>query len=123
MSDRVSRCAADPAHGCFPLSWTLSPQTLHLAPAWLTWYYQQSYTTQHDWFMLPPSGDLYSYPGAMPEDVQAQFVANTELDCQVRSPSYPSVCLPCAPFLSHAASAAPPPFPPPAASPSLLLCS
>lgn len=29
---------------------------------------------------MPPSGDLYSYPGQMPDDTQQAFVANTEHD-------------------------------------------
>ena len=80
MTDRVSKCAADPANGCFPLTWTLSPRTLHLAPDWLRWYYDKSVMTGADYFTLPPSGDLYAYPGMMPADMQASFVADTERD-------------------------------------------
>jgi hypothetical protein len=80
MRSRVSKCAAEPASGCFPLTWTLSPHLLHLAPDWLWWYYNQSITTGADFFVLPPSGDTYSYPGMMPAEMQASFVANTERD-------------------------------------------
>ena len=80
MTERVSKCAADPASGCFPLTWTLSPRTLHLAPDWPRWYYNKSVATGADYFTLPPSGDLYAYPGMMPADMQAHFVANTERD-------------------------------------------
>ena len=83
MTDRVSKCASDPANGCFPLTWTLSPRTLHLAPDWLRWYYNKSSTTGADYFTLPPSGDLYAYPGMMPADMQASFVANTERDASL----------------------------------------
>ena len=61
--DRVQRCDADPSYkGCFPLLWSVSPQLIHLAPDWLRWYYAQAQRTTHEYFVLPPSGDLYSYP-------------------------------------------------------------
>ena len=60
--DRVQRCQADPSYkGCFPLLWSASPQLLHLAPDWLRWYYEQARLTKRDYFVLPPSGDLYRY--------------------------------------------------------------
>ena len=37
--------------------------------------------------MLPPSGDLYSYPSEMPDDIQANYVSNTERDCHLLSTS------------------------------------
>lgn len=81
MKKRVDNCAADPTYrGCFPLSWSFSPHARHLFPELQDWFYEQSYMTGHDYFMLPPSGDLYSYPGEMPADVQASFVENTEND-------------------------------------------
>ncbi len=84
MIDRVSRCQADPSYlGCFPLSWSISPHPRFLAPDWLSWYYNQSYLTGNDFFILPPSGDLYSYPSEMPADVQASYVTNTERDCEL----------------------------------------
>jgi len=87
MQDRVRKCAADPAKGCFPLAWTLSPQTLHLSPDWFRWYANQSATTGRDYFVLPPSGDLYAYPGMMPADMQANFVASTERDAKIMDTS------------------------------------
>eukprot|EP00854_Cymbomonas_tetramitiformis_P005561 gene5561-6746_t len=45
------------------------------------WYYNNSYASKHDYFVLPPSGDLYAYPAMMPEDMQANFMSNTERDC------------------------------------------
>jgi hypothetical protein len=65
----------------------MSPQLLHLSPEWLHWYYNQSCSTGFDYFVLPPSGDLYSYPGEMPVDVQANFVKNTEQDCMLMNSS------------------------------------
>ena len=87
MVQRVSRCADDPINGCFPLAWTLSPQTLHLAPDWLRWYYNRSKLTGRDYFVLPPSGDTYAYPGMMPSGMQASFVANTERDAAMMDSS------------------------------------
>ena len=88
--DRVHRCTAKPSasyHDCFPLLWSLSPQLQHLAPDWLRWYYNQARLTTHDYFVLPPSGALYSYPGQMQPHDQARFVANTERDCFVMNTS------------------------------------
>lgn len=65
---------------CFPLTWTISPHALHLAPDWIEWFYEQSYQTKHDYFMLPPTGDLYSYPSEMPQDVLTNYIKNTEYD-------------------------------------------
>ena len=90
MLERVSRCANKTAPrdlACFPLTWTMSPQTLHLAPAWLEWYFAQAHRTQRDYFVLPPSGDTYAYPGLMPADAQAAFVAATERDCELLNTS------------------------------------
>ena len=86
MLHRVQRCHADP-EGCFPLVWSLSPNLRFLAPDWMRWYYDHAQNTTHDHFVLPPSGDLYSYPGEMPPDVQAQYVANTERDGQLMNTS------------------------------------
>ena len=88
MQKRVDYCDADSSYfGCFPLTWSISPHITHLAPDWLMWYYNKSYLTGNDFFMLPPSGDLYSYPATMPSDVQDNFVSNTEADCVILSTS------------------------------------
>eukprot|EP00048_Salpingoeca_helianthica_P016702 m.233717 g.233717 ORF g.233717 m.233717 type:complete len:552 (-) comp19281_c0_seq1:156-1811(-) len=74
MQERARRCAP-PAAPCFPLTWTLSPNLLKFAPAIMRWYYNVSSTTGgRDWFIMPPSGTLYSYPGQMPSAVQGQYV-------------------------------------------------
>ena len=90
MLERVSRCANGTAPrdlACFPLTWTISPQALHLAPAWLEWYFAQAHRTQRDYFVLPPSGTTYAYPGLMRADAQAAFVAATERDCELLNAS------------------------------------
>jgi len=88
MRDRVSRCAKDKSkNGCFPLSWTISPHLLYLAPDWAKWYYNQSYLTKHDYFVLPPSGHTYAYPGLMRSEDQESFVKLTENDARLYNTS------------------------------------
>jgi hypothetical protein len=86
MKQRVSMCKANP-ESCFPLAWSMSPALLHLAPDWLEWYYEQAQTTKNDWFVLPPSGDTYSYPGEMSRENQQQFVNHTEQDAYLMNTS------------------------------------
>ena len=87
MRDRTARCAAgggaSNVSACFPLLWSLSPATLHLAPDWTRWYFNTSYKTRADWFVLPPSGDTYSYPSQQSAADQATFVSRTEEDCRL----------------------------------------
>jgi len=64
----------------FPVVWTMSPKLLVDAPEWITWYYDMARQTGQDFFILPPSGDLYAYPGQMSGDVQKNFVNSTERD-------------------------------------------
>eukprot|EP00039_Didymoeca_costata_P006727 m.92814 g.92814 ORF g.92814 m.92814 type:complete len:559 (-) comp13366_c0_seq1:1451-3127(-) len=81
MKTRVSRCTASNGTRCFPLSWTISPKLYDVAPPMLQWYIDQTKRTMADYFILPPSGDLYSYPSMMKDEDQAKFVAHTERDC------------------------------------------
>lgn len=85
LEQRVNNCRE--GKGCFPLLWTLSPQILHLSPDMARWYFNQSYLTKHDYFVLPPSGDLYSYPGMMSVKDQSSFVTNTERDSRLLNTS------------------------------------
>jgi hypothetical protein len=80
IKERVAWCETNE---CFPLSWTLSPHLLYVAPDIMEWYYKQALVTGADSFVLPPSGHLYSYPGSMPDAVQAEFVELTERDAQL----------------------------------------
>ena len=65
MLERIQECEEN-GPGCdFPLSWSISPHLLYLAPDWLHWYYQLANQTGHDVFVLPPSGHLYAYPGKL----------------------------------------------------------
>lgn len=88
MQQRVAACGTTQTKGtCFPLVWSLSPAALYLMPDVMKWYYQQSYMTRTDWFVLPPSGHLYSYPGEMQTADQAAFVAATEHDAWLMNTS------------------------------------
>jgi len=81
MQQRSAKCNADPSYlGCFPLLWSISAHPCQIAPGILQWYYKQSYLNKYDYFVLPPSGDLYSYPSEMPESDQINYVKNTEMD-------------------------------------------
>lgn len=88
MRQRVEYCAADSSSsGCFPLVWTMSPKVKDIAPDWLTWYFNQSHATGSDYFMLPPSGYSYAYPGEMSSEAQHEFVAATEQAAAILSTS------------------------------------
>ena len=65
---------------CFPLVWTLAPHLVHMAPDWLLWFYRAAQTTGHDHFVLPPGGDMYSYPAMMRPGDQASLVRRNERD-------------------------------------------
>jgi hypothetical protein len=91
MQDRVNRCkaAGGPSNktGCFPLLWSLNPHLTRIAPDWMRWYYNIAKTSGADWFVLPPSGDTYSYPSQQQKGDQATFVARTEEDCRLMNTS------------------------------------
>ncbi|HND30286.1 MAG TPA: hypothetical protein PLA94_09815, partial [Myxococcota bacterium] len=75
LQQRLERCGSG---GCPPLSWTISPHLSDMAPDVLEWYAKSAHATGSDYFILPPSGYQYAYPGRMPADVQARFVTGTE---------------------------------------------
>ena len=69
---------------CPPLTWSISPHLPDIAPDVLEWYYEMAHKTGKDYFMLPPSGHLYSYPSSLEESVmQDRFVAATEADARL----------------------------------------
>ena len=89
---RVAACGggaagAAGAAACYPLSWTLSPALQRDAPELAQWYFSGAARTQRDYFVLPPSGHLYAYPGSLqPQDAQA-FVRATEGDAALYNAS------------------------------------
>ena len=87
MIERTAYCAAVAPDPCFPLVWTLSPAALHAAPDFVRWYYSQATRTKADYFVLPPSGHSYAYPGQMSADDQVRFVAATEADARLMNTS------------------------------------
>ena len=62
----LSLTTTSPALAC-PRPPPLYPLPSQVAPDLLTWYYNQSLATGSDYFVLPPSGHLYAYPGLMQE--------------------------------------------------------
>ena len=86
MKQRLQRCLP-PASPCLPLLWTLSPHLAHAAPDVMRWFYAAAAATQRDFFVLPPSGHLYAYPGHMPSHLQSAFVAATEHDARIMNSS------------------------------------
>ena len=76
---RLAACASpNETAACFPLAWTLSPRLLTDAPDMARWFFARALETRSDFFVLPPSGALYSYPSLMSAADQAAFVAQTE---------------------------------------------
>lgn len=65
-------------NSCAPITWSISPHLPRIAPDVLEWYYAMSRETGMDYFMLPPSGFLYAYPGSLNEDDQDAFASATE---------------------------------------------
>jgi hypothetical protein len=72
---------------CYPLLWTLSPALARVAPDIARWFFAGAQRTAADYFVLPPSGHLYSYPASMPPLVAAAFVAATEADARLYNAS------------------------------------
>lgn len=50
-------------HGQFPVGYTISPSLYDLAPAALSWYYENS--KEGDYFVAGPSGSSYIFPSKM----------------------------------------------------------
>ena len=55
----------------------MQPNLKTLAPEVLNWYFERIAETGSDWFILPPSGALYAYPGSFDDSTQREFVALT----------------------------------------------
>ena len=89
MDARIKYCASQEANGkaCQPLLWSLSPHLINKAPDMMQWYYDAAKQTGADFFVLPPSGHLYSYPGSFSDDAQEGFVKSTEEDCKIMATS------------------------------------
>jgi hypothetical protein len=77
LRERIDDCQQG-SNSCAPITWTISPHLAHLAPDVLEWYYSMAAETGKDYFMLPPSGYLYAYPGSLSGPAQDSFVEHTE---------------------------------------------
>ena len=82
LAERTADCA-NAVNSCAPLTWSLSPHLAEMAPDVLEWYFETSRVTGRDYFSLPPSGHLYSYPSLMSDADQDRFVASTERDARI----------------------------------------
>lgn len=82
FQQRITSCNNTVNKKCaYPLGWSISPHLLQVAPDMLRWYYTAAASTSADYFVLPPSGHLYAYPGLMDSGTdQANFVTATETD-------------------------------------------
>ena len=65
---------------CFPLVWSFSPRAASIIPSMQEFYFKEAERTGYDTFVLPPSGDLYSYPSMMKGETQDNHVARTVED-------------------------------------------
>jgi hypothetical protein len=82
LKQRLSDCGQT-VNSCAPITWSISPHLTRLAPDVLEWYFRSSHVTGRDYFILPPSGHLYSYPTSLREEDQGRFVSATEQDARV----------------------------------------
>jgi len=74
---RIAQCSNKE---CPIFTWTMSPHLFYAAPDMLNFFIDLAKTTKADYFMLPPSGDLYSYPGMMDDESKAKYVETMEED-------------------------------------------
>lgn len=82
LRQRLADCEK-PENSCAPLTWSISPHLANIAPDVLQWYYSMSKKTGKDYFILPPSGHLYSYPTSLEKDDQKRFILATEHDARI----------------------------------------
>lgn len=82
LGQRLKECKQS-ANSCAPLTWSISPHLASIAPDVLQWYYASSRQTGKDYFILPPSGHLYSYPTSLNTKDQKRFVLATERDARI----------------------------------------
>ncbi|GMH49424.1 hypothetical protein TL16_g00512 [Triparma laevis f. inornata] len=77
---RQKKCGGMKRGTCYPLVWTLSARALDLLPDLSRYFYDFAANTGSDYFMLPPSGDLYSYPSTMNEESKISYIETMEDD-------------------------------------------
>jgi hypothetical protein len=83
MVYRASKCLN--RDDCFPITWTISPNLIDMAPMHVRWYFSQA--SNADWFIMPPSGTLYAYPSQMPVDVQKLYIQRQNAQANVLNSS------------------------------------
>jgi hypothetical protein len=80
IPDRRSRCGGNNTDTCFPMVWSYNPHAFEVWPALTNYMFEFAADTNRDFFMGPPSGDLYAYPSIMDDESKTNFVANMEED-------------------------------------------
>ncbi|GMH88571.1 hypothetical protein TrST_g11200 [Triparma strigata] len=77
---RQKKCGGSKRGTCYPLLWTFSARALDLLPDLSRYFYDFAANTGSDYFMLPPSGDLYSYPSTMNDESKEAYIETMEAD-------------------------------------------
>jgi len=84
FQEKINICKQN-INDCIPINWGISRHLNELSPKILKWFFDRSKETKNDYFLLPPSGDLYAYPSLMKNDDMQKFIQNTENDCKLLS--------------------------------------
>ncbi|GMH99677.1 hypothetical protein TrVE_jg339 [Triparma verrucosa] len=82
FNERQTLCLDDP-ESCFPMSWSIAPAAAKYMSDIIRYYDGIAKNTTKDYFVLPPSGSLYSYPGLFPSDVQDDYINTMDKDMKV----------------------------------------
>ncbi|GMH54210.1 hypothetical protein TrLO_g6395 [Triparma laevis f. longispina] len=82
VDERMDKCES---RSCFPLTWTMSPRGAMDMPDIIRYYYDKALETGSDYFMLPPSGSLYSYPSQMGAEGRKLYAKMVEEDLAMMS--------------------------------------
>lgn len=79
---RQRRCSGTGSK-CFPLVWSFSPQAVRVMPEFARHAYSVAAATGADFFNLPASGDMYSYPSTMNEPSRSNYIETMEVDWEI----------------------------------------
>ncbi|GMH92945.1 hypothetical protein TrST_g3806 [Triparma strigata] len=82
VNERIDKCNT---RSCFPLTWSMSPRGAVDMPDIVRHYYDKALETGADYFSLPPSGSLYSYPSMMGDEGRKLYAQNVEEDLKMMS--------------------------------------
>ena len=83
FKERIDYCADNP--DCYPMTWTMSPEAARQMPDIVRHHASQMISTGSDYWTLPPSGSLYSYPSMMSAAGQTAYIEETQRDMNMYS--------------------------------------